>query len=678
MTTRSVEGHSDWYDRASPLDLGPVSEELPPQLEEHTTPMGSTLLETAFPFRQLSLIIKADRRARDPIYGVHRWWARRPPALLRGMLIASHLRHAAAAEKFWSAFGSEDRPLTGQRVLDPFAGGGSTLVEAARLGAHVVGSDIDPLAVRIIGAELQPPDQQLFRDAGQTLLKWLAEEFSRFYPSASDGAPLHYFYIPIVKCPSCRFRGPLYRNLVLARDMAKRGAVVRESPLTCYCPACFSLHHFKKPDAKRLTCCGRQWSISSGTYIGRTYRCPECGTKSTHRDLQTGTARQQLIAVEEVPSEGHRILRTPATHDTAALRRAKRALATKRGVLHLPLGSVLPGHRDDRPISYGMNRYEDLFTARQLIVFGSAWKWLSSQGWPTSIASALSLALSNALATNNRLCGYATDYGRISALFAVRGYSLPALAIELNPVHPTGGRGTIAACISRIERASTTSHIRRYTWSIPKRRPVPIDIKQVTTAVQASVTCNSADTVHPYAANLKADICIFDPPYYDYIAYDELSAFFRAWQENSELAGVPLLPSNKQESFGSYLGRCLSTTLHRVHPRHPIAFTYHSTNPEAWEAIGEALDLANLRITAIWPVRSDGHMGHHSHEGNTEWDLVIACRRYSETRPSTLSTTVKQWVAAVRPLRVSRADRLNMSLALKMAMVRFAALQENV
>ena len=90
-----------------------------------------TFLEDGFPFRELSLVISADRRVRDPVYGVHRWWARRPPALLRGLLIASYLDAEATIEEFWRLFASAERPLTGQRVLDPFAGGGSTLVEAA-------------------------------------------------------------------------------------------------------------------------------------------------------------------------------------------------------------------------------------------------------------------------------------------------------------------------------------------------------------------------------------------------------------------------------------------------------------------------------------------------------------------------------------------------------------------
>jgi putative DNA methylase len=225
-------------------------------------------------------------------------------------------------------------------VLDPFAGGGSTLVEAARLGAHVVGGDVDPLAVRIISAELEPPRQEPLRRVGAELLAWLNDAFTKFYPMRDDVAPLHYFHVPMVECPSCKHRGPLYRNLVLVRDPRRRGAVVRDDGLTCFCPRCFSLSPMRSPDAVRLRCCGQQRPISSGTFTGQSYCCPECGTRSSHRDLRTGVAEQRLIAVEETPLDGRRRLRAPTSEDLDAQQRARRSLSTRRKRLHLPNSNV--------------------------------------------------------------------------------------------------------------------------------------------------------------------------------------------------------------------------------------------------------------------------------------------------------------------------------------------------
>src|SRR5690554_1867472 len=103
-----------------------------------------TFLEVGFPFREVSLLAAADRRSRDPRYSMHGWWARRPPALVRAVLLASALSDSASPREFWDAYASDAPALHGLTVYDPFMGGGSTLVEAQRLGARAYGTDIDP------------------------------------------------------------------------------------------------------------------------------------------------------------------------------------------------------------------------------------------------------------------------------------------------------------------------------------------------------------------------------------------------------------------------------------------------------------------------------------------------------------------------------------------------------
>ena len=98
-----------------------------------------------------------------------------------------------------------------------------------------------------------------------------------------------------------------------------------------------------------------------------------------------------------------------------------------------------------------------------------------------------------------------------------------------------------------------------------------------------------------------------------------------------------------------------------------MAFTYHGTKPDAWQAVGIALDRARLRVTALWPVRSDGHMGHHRYPGNSEWDVVLVCRPITHTVSLPMAATVEQWVTSVSPVRVNQADRTNFHLAIGMA-----------
>jgi adenine-specific DNA methylase len=304
---------------------------------------------------------------------------------------------------------------------------------------------------------------------------------------------------------------------------------------------------------------------------------------------------------------------------------------------------------------------------------GHALKWIEENVPESDFRAALELAVSNSLSTNNKLCGYATDYGRLSALFSVRGYSLPALTVELNPLHETGGRGTIAACIERVAK-SDAAKVRRHVWDIQSRRPVPNLFTFSRNFGSSSVSLKNAASASAPEAIEKIDVAVFDPPYFDFIAYDELSEFHRAWFGELDLAGEPLLPKagNPVESFGMQLGTSLREMVKRARGSNPFAFTYHSANPDAWKAVGVALDFAELAVTRLWPVRSDGHMGHHSNPGNCEWDVIVVCRPKRGTANHALEETPERWVAEMKPLNVNDADVRNFTFALEMAKTRFA------
>ncbi|MFE9013756.1 hypothetical protein [Streptomyces cyaneofuscatus] len=561
----------------------------------------------------------------------------------------------------------------GKTVYDPFMGGGSTLVEAQRLGAAVMGSDVDPMSVRIVKAELSPVDGAELREYGKLLLAYLRANFASLYPSESEASPLHYFSVAEVQCPACMVTGPLYRSLVLVRDPKKVGAVVRDHALTVFCPLCWELHHLDSADRKVLLCCDRRFKIAEGTYRSGAYRCPTCETSSTHRDLKTGIASRRLVAIEETKANGRRNLRAPSSDDDQMQLDAAREWSAQRDLLPHPIGEISAARSDERPRSYGINAYEDLFTHRQLLVLSHALKWIEENVAAEDFRAALELAISNALSTNNRLCGYATDYGRLSALFSVRGYSLPALTVELNPLHETGGRGTIAACIERVAK-SDSAKVRRHVWDVHASRPVPNLFTFSRHSGSRWVGLKNAASASTPEAVSMVDIAVFDPPYFDFIAYDELSEFHRAWFGELDLAGEPLLPKahNPVQSFGLKLGSSLREMLKRSRGSKPFAFTYHSANPDAWKAVGVALDFADLVVTKLWPVRSDGHMGHHSNPGNCEWDVIVVCRPKRDTIDHRLEDTVGGWVSEMKPLNVNDADIRNFTFALEMAESRFA------
>ena len=186
-----------------------------------------------------------------------------------------------------------------------------------------------------------------------------------------------------------------------------------------------------------------------------------------------------------------RRIRAPRKTDLLALAEAEEYVVQHKNSLELPNHILATDRIDRRPVSYGLIRVTDLFTARQLALFGTAFSWINSTSTTAEVRCASRLALSNALTTNNRLCSYATDYGRLAPLFSVRSYSLPWLAVELNPLHPTGGRGTLAR-ISRRAARSVTSRARRHVWSLEGNKPVAQEFAFPRFTAEPDVRCMSA------------------------------------------------------------------------------------------------------------------------------------------------------------------------------------------
>jgi putative DNA methylase len=89
-----------------------------------------------------------------PVIGVHKWFARRPGALFRSLLLSEFANGTSLAESYY-----QGHSLAGITVADPFMGGGTTLFEANRVGCNVVGFDINSMAFWIVRQELVSIDR---------------------------------------------------------------------------------------------------------------------------------------------------------------------------------------------------------------------------------------------------------------------------------------------------------------------------------------------------------------------------------------------------------------------------------------------------------------------------------------------------------------------------------------
>ena len=127
----------------------------------------------------------------------------------------------------------EEPPL----VVDPFAGGGSIPLEALRLGCEAFASDLNPVACLILKAMLEdiprhgPGLADELREAGAEIRRQAERELSDLYPADPDGAtPIAYLWARTVRCeaPDCGAEIPLMRSFWLCRK-AKRKRALRHA-----------------------------------------------------------------------------------------------------------------------------------------------------------------------------------------------------------------------------------------------------------------------------------------------------------------------------------------------------------------------------------------------------------------------------------------------------------------
>ncbi len=115
----------------------------------------------------LALREKQIQQSYRPIIAIHKWFARRPGTLFRG-LILSEFVDSPLRESFYRS-----NNLAGRCIADPFMGGGTPLIEANRVGCDVIGFDLNPVAYWIVREQLERLDLGLYREAGEWLRQGL-------------------------------------------------------------------------------------------------------------------------------------------------------------------------------------------------------------------------------------------------------------------------------------------------------------------------------------------------------------------------------------------------------------------------------------------------------------------------------------------------------------------------
>ncbi len=119
-------------------------------------------------------------------------------------------------------------------VVDPFAGGGSIPLEALRLGCEAFASDLNPVACLILKVMLEeiprhgPKLAEELRRVGAEIKRTAEKELAALYPKDPDGAtPIAYLWARTVQCeaPGCGAEIPLMRSFWLCKKPNRKRAL---------------------------------------------------------------------------------------------------------------------------------------------------------------------------------------------------------------------------------------------------------------------------------------------------------------------------------------------------------------------------------------------------------------------------------------------------------------------
>ncbi len=145
--------------------------------------------------------------------------------------MAAHNTYLQVGRNLVRAAHSEDDPPL---VVDPFAGGGSIPLEALRLGCEAFASDLNPVACLILKVMLEdiprhgPGFADELRRVGGTIKAVTQEELAGFYPQDPDDAtPIAYLWARTVRCetPNCGAEIPLMRSFWLSKKRTRQWAL---------------------------------------------------------------------------------------------------------------------------------------------------------------------------------------------------------------------------------------------------------------------------------------------------------------------------------------------------------------------------------------------------------------------------------------------------------------------
>lgn len=549
---------------------------------------------------------------------------------------------------------SADTPLKDvppPKVLDMFAGGGAIPLESLRLGCETYAVDLNPVAHIIQLCTLVYP-QKYGKKLADEVEKWgnwvieqAREEIGDLYPPikvgevgaeqteqlsllgsgkpkqlklANELTPVAYLWTRTVKCPNpaCGAQVPLMRQTWLCKKKDKYVALKT-----------IPNHETKRVEfevVESKTEQGLGFNPSLGSARG-TSICRHCGatvkSEVVKEQGKAGKLGQQLTAIVCTTSgEKGKTYLSGNTYqhyvpDDVAIQLRLETLCQETG-LTVPQESLsLLDNRNFWITEYGITKFGELFTPRQLLALMTFVKWVRlahqkmiHEGYEEEFGKAISTYLGLCI---DKVADYSSSCARWGN--------------DDEGVANTFSRQALPMVWDFAETNVLGNKTGSFEWALLfvldfTRNIISASISDVGHVIRGSATSQSL-------LNDCLDAVITDPPYFDSVPYADLSDFFYVWLKRSlghlypEHFSGQLTPKKNEaimeptrhggdkrkaaKAYEDMMHQAFCEANRVLKPDGTTVVVYAHKTTAGWSTLIDSLRRAGFTITEAWPLDTE-------------------------------------------------------------------------
>ena len=543
------------------------------------------------------------------------------------------------------------------KVFDPFAGGGAIPLEAARLGCNSYGNDINPVAhiiqkgscefpqkygkpityskdefVKIYG-EIELKKQQekgtVFGDTvtipnrlafdvefyAKKLLENVEAEIGHYYPKDKDGnKPIAYYWARVGKCanPSCGAEVPLLKQFYLVN---KPGKKVFLNPIINGEEISF--------EVKNGNCELDGWIKRGNLTCPCCYNTTDVNTLKTQ--FKTGKTTQRLLAVIWNGNNGKEY-KLPTAIDLDVIGIVPKDIERPQEPMPVKYTQALPS------CTWGLEKWGDMFTVRQLLAMQSFVEKLKD------------LKQEIGADKNDYYKAVVTYLGILINRAATRFTSFGLWNTKAETLEHPFGRQAIPMVFdfpeSNVFTTSTGGYLNQMDWI--SRYILTESFSEISSKL---INASSGDITQFKSKSINC--CVTDPPYYDAIAYADLSDFFYTWYKKTigdiypYNFATPLTPKDEEctalkhhhngimpaanKHFENKLLQIFNSLQKQTKELVSIMFAHQSTR--AWTTLCNSILQSNMNINSSWSLGSERENRMIGIEGDAlKSSVSVACR----------------------------------------------------